>query len=131
MSWAFLITVMVSPSPEVSWSFASARPPIIEISRESEEPPSPAKVKTCLCSPLCTCGCNAGLPCRCQSIQAESGIPYRGLDTAVWPASAPTMWRPVEGESVLQSRWPFPAATFLRQVVQPVFSPARAAAGNC
>ena len=35
------------------------------------------RVKTCLCSERCVCGCNAGQGCACQSRQtpANSGVP--------------------------------------------------------
>lgn len=47
----------------------SARPPIIETSREfleSEEPPLLAFQKRCLCSKDCSCGCNITGECRCK-----------------------------------------------------------------
>lgn len=136
MQWvlalAMFSTSSVEPSP---WDFDSSpawelsrRPPIIETSRESVEPPLldpfavafqrvelsgnsgtlPAPTgkqslqvgKTCLCSPLCTCGCNNGQPCQCgqpttpasypgipdNSNQTGSGIPYREPANVVGPA---------------------------------------------
>lgn len=39
--------------------------------------------KSCLCSPLCVCGCNEGRPCQCQSIQGAAAAPtHLGLPFA-------------------------------------------------
>lgn len=78
-------------------------PPVVDVEPEEltalieeSHQPTPAEtkvqvVKTCLCSPACTCGCNEGLPCRCSTqTYAESGAPRREVAVAAWPASAPS-----------------------------------------
>ena len=54
------------------------------------------KVKSCLCSERCVCGCNAGQGCACQSrqIQANTGMPAMpgfvpGFAPVYAPAYAP------------------------------------------
>lgn len=87
--------------------------PMVDVSRESDEPPllsptvkQPLTVaKACNCSPLCVCGCQTGEPCQCKTsspgipdnstTQAGSGIPYRGMTAAVWPAPAGQITGPV------------------------------------
>lgn len=80
----------------------SKRPPIIDIARESEEPPLLTSVKCsphCRCVPGNTCGCTKGEPCQCvgpPTIQAGSGIPIRVLSaTADWHAPATNHTGPV------------------------------------
>lgn len=58
----------------------------------------PAKItKVCPCSPLCVCGCNDGLPCRCEPPRSTPAapvliapIPGRGLGVVPGPANTPT-----------------------------------------
>lgn len=84
MQWLFLASVATTPAPEpidLAWHFRG-RPPIVEVSRESVEPPMIAPTrkeslqvqKSCLCSPLCVCGCQKGEPCKCQTAN-YSAIP--------------------------------------------------------
>jgi len=87
--------------------------PMVDVSRESVEPPiakptvkqSLTVAKACNCSPLCVCGCQSGEPCQCKmnhseipnssTNQAGSGIPYRGVTAALWPAPAGQITGPV------------------------------------
>ena len=51
------------------------------------------RVKTCLCSERCVCGCNSGQECRCQSRQtpANPGTPAMPVFAPVYaPAYAPS-----------------------------------------
>lgn len=43
----------------------------------AKPPPKKAEpvAKTCLCSPLCVCGCNAGKRCSCQVTQGAPQTP--------------------------------------------------------
>lgn len=108
MQWLFLAAVATAPTPEpidLAWHFRG-RPPIVEVSRESAEPPLIAPTckeslqvqKTCFCNHNCVCGCNSGQPCRCSVTVNYPGIPdssARGAEPVQWggelarPASAP------------------------------------------
>lgn len=100
----------------------SSRPPIVETTRMFERtyPPASVKVaqselaapepaptvqvamlrtKTCHCSGLCACGCNAGFPCSCPPLGATSGhqsLPPPLLIDNQPPPLAPVMLRRME-----------------------------------
>jgi hypothetical protein len=91
MQWLFLIAATTAPEPiDLNWQFRTGRAPIIEVSRESAEPPlleptvkqSLTVRKACFCSPLCECGCNAGQPCRCKQTTNYSVIPNSSIQGA-------------------------------------------------
>ncbi len=46
--------------------------------RETLPPPAP-RVKTCLCSERCVCGCNSGQECACQSRQIPTNTGNAGV----------------------------------------------------
>jgi hypothetical protein len=90
MQWLFLIAATTAPEPiDLNWQFRTGRAPIIEVSRESAEPPLLAPTvkqsltvrKTCFCSPACVCGCNDGRPCQCKQVVANS------TTTSTYPGS--------------------------------------------
>lgn len=60
MTWIAFLMLTLPPAPFTP-------PPAMP-----KAPPAKAEAKTCLCSPLCVCGCNAGGKCRCQVVQGSA-----------------------------------------------------------
>ncbi len=62
--------------------------------RKQKDHPITQRVKNCPCSPACTCGCNQGLPCRCNPPRQAGPVahppgglgPVRGVLGAPGPA---------------------------------------------
>jgi hypothetical protein len=62
--------ILVAAMLGCSWQEAMS--PRADGWRVIARPPAKAEVKTCLCSPLCVCGCNAGEKCQCQAVRGPA-----------------------------------------------------------
>lgn len=88
------------------------------------QPKPPAAAKTCLCTPSCSCGCNAGQVCDCP---VTRGVAHRLPGNAVQPRAMPVAM-PVVVPQVYSFR---PAMQSLYTQPQPAWSSWGGGGGAC
>ena len=119
MQWLFLIAATATaPEPiDLSWQFRTGRPPIVEVSRESVEPPllAPTVKQSltvlkpcstwCRCTPDNTCGCTKGQPCQCVGPPTT----YPGFSDNSNQGAAPNIPAGQTPPAILRVLAPFPS----------------------
>ena len=101
MHSALLLACVLVPDARLAQAPALPQAPLAQVLPR-------AHVKTCPCSPLCTCGCNAGEPCTCPR-----GPVLRPAASLVLPAWQPaTTWAPALAP--MMPAYSFPAGGGLR-----------------
>ena len=89
---ALLLAALLTPEARLAQAPSLPQAPLArELARnEPGNGQQLARVKSCPCSSLCTCGCNDGEPCTCASVAG----PSVSRAVPVWPVQPAATWAP-------------------------------------